>query len=254
MKQLRRWVCGSVWLYGVLCFSLRSQAFAESSLATELARLRGEVEALASQIEEKKEHLRNQLRALSMQRSALALSLDKERLRLRALMRQIAAQRSRVTSSTKESEEIVSVAKQAAAFLLTQIARSLPFRLKERTEVIEQIQKQLQLKLITSHQALARLWQAAEDELRLGKENGLYNQTITLEGKTRLVQVARLGMILLFFKTRDGRYGAAEKKGQTWVFQTFRSPEQNKQVEALFDGLKKQIRSGFWTIPDTLPR
>ncbi|MCB9640654.1 MAG: DUF3450 family protein [Myxococcales bacterium] len=223
-------------------------------MATELARLRSEVETLASQVEEKKDSLRSQLRALSMQRSAMALSLEKERLRLRALQKQIREQQARVKSASEEGSQLAPLALKVASLLKAQIEKSLPFRLKERIKVISEIVQKLHLKVMTPRQALARLWQAAEDELRLGRENGLYNQIILLDGKPRLVQVARLGMVMLFFRTRDARVGAAQKQGGQWSFVIFRQPEKIKQVETLFDGLKKQIRMGYWTIPNALPR
>ncbi|MEM1010181.1 MAG: DUF3450 family protein [Myxococcota bacterium] len=99
------------------------------------------------------------------------------------------------------------------------------------------------------------MWQALEDELRLGRENGLYKQVVVLEGRSKRVEVARVGMVMLFVKTSGGQYGAAHCVKGKWHFLLYTEAQRRarRQVAQLFDGFKKQIRTGYWSLPNALP-
>jgi hypothetical protein len=60
-------------------------------------------------------------------------------------------------------------------------------------------------------------------------------------------------MVMLFFKTGDGRVGHAVREGSTWTARTLQDAEDRKRVLHLFDSFKKQIRTGYFEIPNALP-
>ena len=66
--------------------------------------------------------------------------------------------------------------------LVAQIQRGLPFRQSERIDALTQLRAQVEGKLIDPRTAVGRVWQAVEDELRLGRENILDRQVITVDG------------------------------------------------------------------------
>jgi hypothetical protein len=64
--------------------------------------------------------------------------------------------------------------------------------------------------------------------------------------------VAKVGAVMLFFRTADGRVGAARYGSGGWRFEAFEDEVQQKQVLAYFDSLGKQIRQGWFELPNVL--
>jgi hypothetical protein len=58
---------------------------------------------------------------------------------------------------------------------------------------------------------------------------------------------------MIFNKTKDGQVGKAEKKNGRWFWTPLHDPEDRKRVFVLFDSFKKQIRTGFFVLPEALP-
>ena len=122
----------------------------------------------------------------------------------------------------------------------------------ERTAELAEIRKQLAQDVLTPHKAAKRLWTFYEDEIRLAEENGVYQQTVTVAGEEKLADVARLGMMMLFFKTPDGDYGRALKEHGEWMYKVYRDEADRDQVKELFASFRKQVRTGFFTLPNAL--
>ncbi len=231
-----------------------SPASADDStqFAARLAKLRREVEELSEQVENKKDELRGKLRSLAAQQSELEVERQREEMRLRQLREAKAKRIEQVDDDSKRDELFEPVVIRSADMLTAKIRTGLPFQPTERVADIEKIKKQRQDGLLKSADALTRLWDRVEDELRLSKENGLYRQVIEIDGAGMLVDVARIGMVMLFFKTKDGRVGHAYKKGDKWNYAFLVDREQQEQAIQLFDSFKKQIRAGFFLLPNGL--
>ncbi len=230
-----------------------SQSRRRGSLATELSRLRGEVEQLSSQIQEQRRELRSQLRSFAMRKASMELSLQKAKLQLGQVLQRQKEQQKKIQSSGSAEEQLRPVMIKAVSIIRKVVLKGLPFRLKERLKILDQLTRQLENKLIRPLKAGNQLWQFVDDEMRLGRENGLYTQVIPMKGKSQLVEVARIGMVMLFFKTRDNIYGSAVRKNGSWNYEVFQGDKEKKQVRALFDSLKQKIRVGFFTLPNRLP-
>lgn len=227
----------------------RAEEKSPASLAVALARLRGEVETLSARLEQKKNDHRVRMRSLATQKTDLELSLGREKLRLGQLAKRKAAQRQRVAKENARHRELAPAVERLAAVLEQAIARSLPFRRGDRRREISKLKARAKAGTLAADVALAQLWERVEDELRLGRESGLYQQVIKLEGHAQLVEVARVGMVMLFFRTRDGRYGLTERRGDGFRYVVISEPKLAQLVAQLFDAFKKQIRSGFFSLP-----
>jgi hypothetical protein len=61
-------------------------------------------------------------------------------------------------------------------------------------------------------------------------------------------------MVMLFFRTRDGRYGMlrGKKDGAGYEPVLLEAKERWRPVARLFDAFKKQIRTGFFVMPNAL--
>jgi len=225
----------------------------QSQLAAELSRLRGEVEALSSELDAKKEDHRARLRSLASRKADLEMEIQREELRLRQARATRAKQRARVSRIEERKHALGPVLLEALDLLREATRNGLPFQLQGRLADLDRLESQLADRTLTSPAVLARLWSKAEDEFRLARENGLYKQVIEVGGEEVLADVARVGMIMLFFRTPDDGYGRAVRTADGWAYRLYHDENDIQLVAALFDALKKRIRTGFFELPAALP-
>ena len=223
------------------------------SLATELARMRVAVEALSNEVEAEKASLKSKVESLARQRGELEMMVRRERIRVNGLKKRIRQRRREVEKKAQAQESLRPVVRYGAKKLKQAVRRSLPFKRRERLAEIQRIVDSMKRKLVSPTEAVARLWARVEDELRLARENGIYSQVIEVNGREQLVEVARLGMVLFYFRTKGGSYGMATRRRDSWSFGFLKDHKKKKMVEHLFEALKKQIRTGFFTLPNGLP-
>ncbi|MCW9026650.1 MAG: DUF3450 domain-containing protein, partial [Thiovulaceae bacterium] len=105
---------------------------------------------------------------------------------------------------------------------------------------------------ITSERAIALLWASYDDNIRLTKEIGLFKQHIVLEDKKILAKIAKLGSIMLYFQAPDKRVGYVIKENNSYSYKVVSNEEDVKKINSLFDALNKQIRTGYFSIPNAL--
>lgn len=239
----------------LLCCVPMSTAWSKqpSQMAVELARLRSEVEALSARLEEKKEIFRAKMRSLAMQRSSLELSLQREKQRLAQLQKKQNKRQEQTEDIVKQTRQLTPVLLGTIGRLRWRVQTGLPFQTSERLRLLDDIAKKVKAHGLDPREGIQRVWSFLEDEFRLNRENGLYKQVITLQGKQMLVEVVRIGMMMLFFCTKDGRCGRAVREKNDWSFVPFLAKEEHLQIQALFDGFRKKIRVGFWLLPNALP-
>jgi len=138
--------------------------------------------------------------------------------------------------------------------LRSQVRTGFPFKVGERLAELDEIESQLDSGVITAHRAFNRLWAFVEDELRITRENAIYTQSINLQGENVLVDVAKLGNAMMYFRTRNLQYGRAVETPQGWRFELLDSSVDQELVARLFDSLRKQIRQGYFQLPNALPQ
>ena len=107
--------------------------------------------------------------------------------------------------------------------------------------------------VITAQRGVNRLWAFIEDEIRISRENAIYSQSVVIDGNNVLVDIAKLGSVMMFFRTRDMEYGRAVYSPGGWRYELLESSSDQEQVARLFDSLRKQIRQGYFELPATLP-
>lgn len=254
MRNLRQnrlnWLRGAALGAGVLLASSAWAAdFDVDSFATKLADLRSEVETLSSNVESRKEDERTSLRSLAAQKMDLDLAIQREERRLEQLAAAHTKFKEETALAKVGSTELEPTLKRSIEAMRQEVRDGLPFKSEERLSALDEIEKQLVEGLLPPQKVSARLWQFVEDELRLTRENGIYQQTITLGPEDLLVDVARLGMITIYFRTNDGRVGFAHKTQEGWKWSVVDGPENGIKIAGLFDALKKQVRTGYFELP-----
>ncbi len=239
----------------LLVFGLSPAVYAESidRLAEELVRLRGEVEDLQGELDLAKEDHRNKMAALNSQIADLGVEERRQNVSLEKMQQALVKFEESKAETTTASENLPPVIQASIVKLYDYVEASAPFKKQERLEVLKKLQSDLTSQLIDVKRAANRLWAFVEDEIRLSKENGVYRQTIDLDGEKVLADVAKIGSIMLYFQTSDRRTGMAQQKenGQ-WYFVELTDNQSKEQISYLFDTLKKQIRQGYFELPNPL--
>ncbi len=223
-----------------------------TTLADRLIKLRGEVETLHDDIESKQQQHRNRMASLSQRRAELEAQIQRQQLSLKKLQRDVGELRSQAKTIDEESGALRPVVKEVSSLLESHVDSALPFTIDERKAELRQVRSKLEKGELSTPRAINQLWTFVEDELRLCRENGLFRQTINVDGEDQLADVIRLGMAMLFYRTGDGQVGRAAKNNDAWAFQAL-DGEPAAKADDLFDEFERQVRTGFFKIPNALP-
>lgn len=221
------------------------------NLSNKLIALRGDVEQLNSEINLLKTEHKQEMSYLWSLKNDTQAELDRNKRLIEKL--QISLEK-KITENAEKGETSDALKPEFMAqmdSIQAYVESAIPFKKAERLADLLEIKTQVNQNLISTQRGFNKLWAYLEDEIRLTKETGLYQQTIQVEdaANKQLVEVVRLGMMNIYFETPEGQYGQLEKKGNDWVFVTEDNPAESKQIAALFDALSKQIRTGLFTLP-----
>lgn len=226
---------------------------ATEALTSRLIQMRGQVDQLQSELNLSREEHKNRMTYLTAQLTETEAGRDREALRVRQLEQDLEQMKEEVAAAGATSETLTPIMLRYLAELRSQVRRGFPFKVGERLAELDEIESQLNSGVITAHRAFNRLWAFVEDELRITRENAIYTQSINLNGENVLVDIAKLGNAMMYFRTRDLRYGRAVETDQGWRFELLGSAADQERVARLFDSLRKQIRQGYFELPNALP-
>ncbi len=224
------------------------------NLAARLVQMRGQVDELQTELAMSRDEHRNRMAFLTAQLTELEASRDREALRLQQLEQDLEQMKVDVAAAGDSASVLEPVLMEQLAQLRQQVNSGFPFKRGERVAELDEIESQLSAGVLTAQRAFNRLWAFVEDEMRISRENAIYSQSIDLDGSKVLVDVAKLGNAMMYFRTRDLRYGRAVESPAGWRFELLASPADQERTARLFDALRKQIRQGFFELPNALPR
>ncbi len=222
------------------------------NMAQSLMKLRAEVEQLDSSIADEKDAYKGSMKSLRMQKNDLEAIIARETLHVKQLQVEMSKVKKEVKAAGKNSVGLKPLVLEALAVLEKNIQTQIPFKTQDRIEDIHNIQKQVETDAITAQKGLALAWNSYGDAIRMSKENGVFKQTISLNGQDRLAEVARVGTMMMFFKTPNDEMGYVVKEGDKWNYKEVLSKEEKTEIASLFDAFKKQIRTGYFTLPNAL--
>jgi len=243
-------------LLGCLLLIGTPTSFAETldNLVNELIELRSQVEELNSELTTKKETHKAYMASLAAQKAELEAHIKRENLATKQLNQSIQKNRKLIKETSINGEQLKPVILTAIEDLRQVIQTSLPFKSQQRLDALAKLENQLITDNLDTQRTINRLWAFYEDEIRLSNENGIYRQTIELNGKQVLADIAKIGMISLYFKITDEQFGRVQKQHNNWQYQLIHDKDQKQQVAHLFDSLQKQIRQGYFQLPYALTR
>jgi hypothetical protein len=219
--------------------------------AAELAKLRREVETMSQELTLANEDLRSQLKAIEAQKVEIEVQIRREELRLAQIDGEAASRKAELEQFNTRGASLIPAVRDSIAKIRGAVESGLPFHRTERLQELDGIESQLEQGAITPEAATARLWAFTEDELRLARENGLDRQVVTVDGAEVLADVARLGMVALYFRTDGGVVGTAVRGSDgTWSWRALEGRDAQKYVGTLFEKLAHGIRSGTFVLPN----
>lgn len=223
------------------------------NMAKSLAKIRGEVETLQTQLDIEKEKHANQITALSSQLADLSVEERRQKTTIEKLEHTLEKLSQASRQAEQSGEQLKPVLLKALAHYKHYVLGGYPFRIEDRIKAIEMLEDNIERQLVDPNKAVNQAWALIEDEIRLSKENGLYQQAISLDGEKVLADIAKIGTVFLFFQTRDNRAGMAKPSNDgQWKFETVAATNDTERIARLFDALKKQIRQGYFELPNPL--
>jgi hypothetical protein len=224
------------------------------NLAQSLIELRAEVETLHAELDDTKESYSTNMKALNVQRADVETAISRETLKIKQIKQALEKVQKRISLQSGGSASYKKVAQDAIALLKKELSTQLPFKMKDRQDELDNISTRIKNDQLTPEKGLNRVWAIYEDNFRMSHENGIFRQNVTLKGKEYLADVIRLGTISMYFKTSDEKMGYFSETAKGWEIVEIVDGEKKALVNNLFDSMKKKIRSGFFTIPNTLSK
>ncbi len=238
-----------IWFAPAACVKANSV----ENLAKSLAKIRGEVEAVQTELDSEKEKHVSRIAALSSQLADLSVEERRQNTAIEKLEHTLEKLSEASAAAEQSGERLKPVLLKILASYKQYVYNGLPFKTEDRVKAIETLEDNIINDLVDPNKAVNQAWALIEDEIRLSKENGLYQQVISLDNEKVLADVAKLGTVFLFFQTRDNRAGMARHSANgVWKFETTSATGDIERIAKLFDALKKQIRQGYFELPNPL--
>lgn len=223
------------------------------NLAKALAKIRGEVETLQTQLDTEKDKHGSRMSALTSQLADLSVEERRQKMSIEKLQHSIEKMTVNAKKAEQSGESLKPVLLAMLADYRQHIQTCFPFKPEDRIRALGDLENNVVNQLIDPNKAVNQAWSLIEDEIRLSKENGIYQQVIFLDGENVLVDIAKLGTVFLFFQTRDSRFGMAKRLSDGgWKYETVDDTNDIERIKNLFDSLKKQIRQGYFELPNPL--
>ena len=224
----------------------------DEEMVNSIMKLRGDVEALYTKIDENKVAYKTQMKSLALQNADNDAQINRKATSIKLADLELQKIKVKIENRSTNNLELKPLIKELVINLNTSITNGIPFKIQERIASLAKIEKNLEENLITGERALALLWASYDDNIRLTKEIGLFKQTININSKNILAEVAKVGSVLLYFKTPNKEVGYIKKEGSTYQTVVVNDKKEVKNINNLFDALTKQIRTGFFTLPNAL--
>ena len=179
-----------------LCFFVpMAVASSVENLAKSLAKIRGEVETLQSQLDIEKEKHGSKMAALNSQLADLSVEERRQKLSIEKLQHSIGKLSENTQKAEESGETLKPVLLAALGDYKRHIESGFPFKIEDRMRAITDLENNITNRLVDPNKAVSQAWSLIEDEVRLSKENGIYQQTIALNGEKMLVDIAKLGTV-----------------------------------------------------------
>lgn len=222
------------------------------NIVKSIMKLRGDVESLYTKIDENKDAYKAQMKSYTLQISDNEAQINRQETEVKLSAQNFAKIKRKLQELGDRNEDVKPTIDKALKELAVEIKAGIPFKVGERLAVLEKIKTDLKNASITQEKALALTWASYDDALRLTKEIGQFKQEIILDGEEVMAKIAKIGSVMMFFSTPKYEVGFVQKKDNKYHYVLAKDEIQKEQIVYLFDALQKQIRTGYFTLPNAL--
>ncbi len=224
----------------------------DDNMVKSIMELRAQVEALYTQIDDNKDAYKSQMKSYALQISDNEAQINRQETSLKLTQQNIDKTQKKLDEMGSATVDLTPIVTEALDALEKEIKAGIPFKVEERIAALHQIKADLKNGNISQEKALALTWASYDDALRLTKEIGQFKQEITLDGKATMAKIAKVGSVMMFFATPDDRVGYVKQDGKKYSYVVTTDKAERDQIIDLFDALQKQIRTGYFTLPNAL--
>lgn len=226
-----------------------AQAAGWESLIQNLTQSRAELEGLSKDMDSLQKEKQADLDQWSQRRTDLDGQVQREKLRELQLAEKIKRVDSRVRSQAKSDpnaqKKVLGWIGDAEAW----VNKSLPFQQEQRLSVLKGLKDRASSGHESMEFVLADLWMFMESEMKLSQSSEFTIMDITLEGKTKKAEIARLGLRSLFAVTPDGKILQMKKKNSGWTWVPVENNDEESSIQLLVKNLKTKNFSGYYLLP-----
>ena len=243
-----------VVLSSVVCMALGTSSLHadNENIVNSIMKLRADVEALYTKIDDNKESYKAEMKSNTMQSADSEAQINRQETALKLAIAEHEKVQKKIAEASTKNESIKPMLLGAIDGLRTIIKEGIPFKTNERLAELDKLQKNLIDDVITEEKALLLTWASYDDTIRLTKEIGRFKQEITIDGEPVLANVAKLGSVMMYFSTPDNKVGYVTKENNAYAYKVVKEKEEIAKIVNLFDSLQKQIRTGFFSLPNAL--
>jgi hypothetical protein len=222
-----------IWFAGMI-----SSAGA-TPLPEQVSAARADVDTLAERLESQRLTVREELSGLRAERAELQRQVRLEQIRRDTLARLFAERTTRMDDEEGRLMALLSPIQRSITAAKTYVSATLPFKREERLRRLIKIEKDLAVTHPDLGRTLTRIWRFVEEEEAMAREIGLAQQVIELEGKRLLVDVARIGMGVMYFRLPSGELGWVRRITQGWRFELVEGEVSRSTIAGVFDAFEK---------------
>ncbi|MEA3434336.1 MAG: DUF3450 family protein [Campylobacterota bacterium] len=227
-------------------------AASNAEMVKSIMKLRADVEGLYTQVDEDKDNYKSQMKSYALQISDTEAQINRQETSLKLTQQNVEETEKKLETLGSATVDLAPIVNASIDALAKEIKAGIPFKANERTASLMQIKNDMKNGDITQEKALALTWAGYDDALRLTKEIGQFKQEITLGGKETMAKIAKIGSVMMFFATPDDIVGYVKKSKEGYKYIVATDTTEREQIIDLFDSLQKQIRTGYFTLPNAL--
>lgn len=234
----------------ILLFFLNPMIYADvvTDLSQQLIPLRSRMEKQAQELENTQQALDQQIQALQAQALELNQNLSREKLKSKVLNEKTKRLTSFTNLGPTGSSEDQKFVSQWMEDLKIWVDQSLPFQKPQRLAKLEELQSRFKKKE-PLEPLVWDLWSFTSQELKNTK--GFSNEVteISLDGKMVPAEVAKLGMVHMYFRTTDQRSGYSLKSKHGWTFQTAQTDSEKNAIDHVLSASRAKTFKNVYELP-----
>ena len=223
-----------------------------AEMVKSIMKLRADVEGLYSKIDENKENYKSQMKSYAMQVADNEAQLNRKATALKVANAESAKLEEQIAKKGASANDLTPVLSTAIDTLEQIVKTGIPFKTDERLADLEKIKADMKSGNITQEKALSLVWANYDDTLRMTKEVGMFKQQVKIGNEEKLAKVAKIGTAMMFFMTPDDQVGYVRNDKGGYSYVVTDDETSKKQIYAFFDALQKQIRTGYFNLPNAL--